>query len=340
MKERNDITAAEWLAKLKASPMDEATDAEFRAWLDRDPKNEVDLERCEMAVALTEELQNDSELRPYFKEVADIADKDKVQARQPTPPVIRWRAAGPVLAAASVAALVIATVLTLTRTSPEQYQTAVGEQRTVVLGDQSTVTLNTDTLLSVELGSDVRRVQMTQGEAYFSVAEDANRPFEVLAGDGRVRAVSTAFNVAIDGSRVAVSVLEGRVAVLPPATSVPNATDAPEIRAGESLTYWSSGAIAEVEPADVRRIRAWREGRLDFDGISLGDAIEEHNRYTTQRIVIGSQRIRDLAVSGVLQVGDTDSLVFLLEESLGIRSAEQSGIIVLLAPPISPEGNL
>lgn len=69
--------------------------------------------------------------------------------------------------------------------------TAVGEQRDVMLVDGSTLHVNTDTALTVTLGGKERSVQLDKGEVLFDVTYDAARPFDISAGDRRVRVVVT-----------------------------------------------------------------------------------------------------------------------------------------------------
>src|SRR4029079_19041486 len=94
---------------------------------------------------------------------------------------------------------------------------AVSEERSSTLPDHSMVNLTTDTALDVTLSKDLRRVDLHHGEAFFSVAHEPSRAFEVWAAGGKVRAVGTQFGVAIDRDEVTVSVLEGRVLVQPTA---------------------------------------------------------------------------------------------------------------------------
>ncbi|HEX6398731.1 MAG TPA: FecR domain-containing protein, partial [Steroidobacteraceae bacterium] len=146
----------------------------------------------------------------------------------------------------------------------EEYRTAVGEQRSITLADHSMVNLNTDTALDVTLSKNLRRVDLHHGEAFFSVAHDPSRAFEVWAAGGKVRAVGTQFGVAIDRDDVTVSVLEGIVVVQPLATGA-----APRVAANQSVRYRSGGTIGTVGVADVNRINGWREGKLVFERVPL-----------------------------------------------------------------------
>ena len=91
------------------------------------------------------------------------------------------------------------------------YSTALGEQRLAELPDGSTLQLNTATQVEVDFSKGLRKIRLLKGEAHFDVAHNPNRPFEVYAGDGMVKAVGTAFSVYLNNHDVEVTVTEGRV---------------------------------------------------------------------------------------------------------------------------------
>lgn len=93
------------------------------------------------------------------------------------------------------------------------YATAVGQQQTVKLADGSVVVLNTDSQIGVAFTDGARNIRLLQGEAYFTVAKDANHPFRVFAANGRVQAIGTEFSVYLKDKAVSVTVTEGRVAL-------------------------------------------------------------------------------------------------------------------------------
>ena len=94
------------------------------------------------------------------------------------------------------------------------FDTTVGELKSVTLSDGSTVQLNTNSRVEVRFSSAERRVHLTRGEAYFSVAHNPRRPFSVYAANGIVTAVGTAFTVRLrEQDAVEVTVEKGRVAL-------------------------------------------------------------------------------------------------------------------------------
>lgn len=325
-----EAAAARWFVRLHDHPVSRATEVEFDAWLDQAAEHREAYMRCELALAMTRGLTTEAELQADIDVVAAIAAREKAaqeRSRRFNEKRSIW------LSAAATVLLMVATgaYFFTHRVETQIYQTQVGEQRRVVLADHSTVTLNTDTVLTVKLSDQSRRIEMQRGEAFFSVAHDTSRPFEVIAAGGLVRAVGTEFGVEMQRNEVTVSVLEGAVVVLPkesdPVAGVPHLT------ANKAVSYRGGGSIGTVETADVRRITAWREGKLVFDQVPLADAIAEFNRYSPRKVQVGSVTIGSRPVSGVLQIGDMSSLRFLLQESLGLQLVDQGDTLLLQSAP-------
>jgi len=91
------------------------------------------------------------------------------------------------------------------------YSTAVGQQEEIILTDGSRVQLNTNSQIQVSYSDEFRDIRLLQGEVHFEVSKDKQKPFRVYAGNGRVQAVGTAFNVYLNKGDVDVLVTEGSV---------------------------------------------------------------------------------------------------------------------------------
>jgi transmembrane sensor len=333
-----EAQAARWFVRLSDQSVSRATEAEFDAWLAEAAEHRASYLRCEKAVALTRQLIHDPGLQPDMAFCASLAANHDTVPRFGGLEEVRRRfsrsgvrAAWTAAAALLVAAAVFGGYGIVGHGARLVYQTQVGERRTIVLEDRSTVTLNTDTLLSVSMTAKLRRIDLQRGEAFFTVTHDPARPFEVWAGHGMIRAVGTQFGVQVMPDRVTVSVLEGAVTVTP-AGGAANAAAAGRLEANRALTFSDRGALSPEQAADVRRILAWREGKLIFDDVPLAQAMAEYNRYTTHKVEIGSSRIGSLPVSGVLDVGDSDSLRILLRDALALKLVERAGSMVLVEP--------
>lgn len=199
--------------------------------------------------------------------------------------------------------------------STEHYQTAVGEQRSVVLSDGTVVTLNTSSEIEVRLGRNQRTVDLLSGEALFEVARDPARPFDVAAGKTTVRAVGTEFNVDRRPSGTTVTVVEGRVAVFtaddPGANpGIRKVANVPVV-AGEQLIVApnTTPRASRVNPATAT---AWTQRKLVFEHRPLGEVAEELNRYNRERIEIQSPLLRAQQITGVFEANNPESFMSFL----------------------------
>lgn len=198
------------------------------------------------------------------------------------------------------------------------FQTNVGGLRDVHLGDGSEVILGGRTMLSANISDQARSVRLIRGEAWFRVARDETRPFVVQAGNGVVRALGTAFDIARQSDRVVVTVTEGTVAItartaLPrsahlgrgssPLPQLPGA--AIRITRGEAASYGDNGALAPVERADTRAATAWTQGLLIFDDEPLRYVIDSVDRYSSYHIAAtpdaGSLRFSGVVFSSEIE---------------------------------------
>ena len=199
------------------------------------------------------------------------------------------------LQAAAVAAIAAPAAYLASR--PElwaDHRTVVGERRTVTLADGSTVELAGASALSVSFGKDQRRLRLVAGQAFFTVAADAARPFIVEAGEGRTRALGTAFDVKLSGESVTVTVMEHRVEV----STGPDRKV--ELGQGEQVRYVARDLQAPYR-ADLRVANAWRRDRLVFQDAPLGEVVADLERTRGGRIVLTDQRLRAPARDRVLR---------------------------------------
>ena len=306
----------------------------IRKMLKKDTTDDLELHQGDREVIeLTKGLLNDPEFQVYADECSLLVQDYKAKQSKNAIKLFRQ------VAVAAVMLVAISVSLTVYINSPDVYRSEIGEQHTIILADKSRITLNTNTVIKVKYSEDERLVWLEKGEAYFIVSPDKKRPFKVLAGNGFVRAVGTAFNVSVKDEVISVDVLEGSVDVLSKTTDIHPQAEISKyfpkkkthLKVGDAVKYWSNGIMGNIEVAAITRIKSWREGKLRFKNLNLVDALYEHNRYTDYKIVIGSQEIRFLKINGVFEIGDTDSLLFLLEASLGLKSVKQSNVIVLFS---------
>lgn len=200
------------------------------------------------------------------------------------------------------------------------YRTATGEIRSVILRDSSQVDLDSGTSFDVDAGD--RTITLYSGQIHVAVKSDPEHPFTVLAGDGRVRALGTAFNVRRDGNNTTVVVTEHAVQV----THLNNGQfQSVELVAGDMISFGPAG-LGHIQRADVAAFTAWRRGELIFNGRPLGDVVAEMDRYQRGKILVLDDEIRRLPVTGSFETADAGAFLESMRLALPVLITELPGV--------------
>ena len=151
-----------------------------------------------------------------------------------------------------------------------------GEQLNVVLQDGTQVQLNSGSRLQYpkSFGFFSRKVKLT-GEAYFSVAKESTRPFEVDLKDIKVKVTGTHFNAKAypDDKTIRVALEEGSVNIADKAEKIY------PMKVGESAEYDRTTGICKItEAPDMTLHTAWRTKSLNFYRTPLKDIVKTLER--------------------------------------------------------------
>jgi transmembrane sensor len=205
------------------------------------------------------------------------------------------------------------TLLSLIPTSAS-YVTAVGEIREVSLEDGSKVTLSARSAIATRYSRSERRVTLADGEAFFQVSKDADRPFLVFAGNTIVRVTGTQFDVRKGATAVRVSVVEGVVEVGRVDMDEASRTTT-VLKAGEQVAVASDGASSAVGSAPAGSQDSWRRGRLVYEDAALSDVIEDANRYYAPGIVLADRSLGEMRVTASFQTDQIEQVINALPAS-------------------------
>jgi transmembrane sensor len=304
--------AAGWLLRLERGKLSSTQQSLFNEWVASDPSHRAALERAAEALEVTSRHAGDLDIMQMREAALRARGKSGWTS---------WALAGSLV---SVGVLLSATwALKHHSATPRQelltavppptivhqihYATAVGERATISLPDGSTATLDTQSELDVTYSNEERGIRLLRGQAYFEVAKHKATPFQVYAGGRRITAMGTTFNVRIDGERVRVALLEGKVRVAAESSALRPGTFADPVilKPGEILDA-TPAATMNVQVADIVRTTSWREGVSVFVDARLADVVAEMNRYTTLPIKIADSATGELRISGVFKAGDPE----------------------------------
>jgi len=152
-------------------------------------------------------------------------------------------------------------------------ETPAGGQYQVVLPDGTKVWLNSSSSLKypVKFSGNERRVTLN-GEGYFEVKSDKQKPFRVVSGNQTVEVLGTKFNINTykDEPALKTTLLEGSVKV-----SVDS--EAEILRPGEQAVM--NGQKINIHTVDTEQIVAWYKGDFAFDGTELSSIMRQISRW-------------------------------------------------------------
>mgnify|MGYP003611567490 CR=1 FL=1 len=208
-----------------------------------------------------------------------------------------------------------------------QYQLALNTGRAQTLAralpDGGAIDLAARTDLQVTYYRDRRTVQLTQGEARFDVAHDADRPFTVQTPWGHVRVLGTAFTVAARNGRMDVAVVQGRVAVWPGALA--GASAPITLQAGQSIQADQQG-LGQATSVDASDVAAWRQGWLVFRNTPLPEAVARWNDYLAQPLHLADAAgLQALRLTGSYPLRNPQAFIESLPVMLPVRVTRVAG---------------
>jgi transmembrane sensor len=320
-----DAQAAAWLCE-RDDGFAPGRARAFAAWRDRDARHAAAIERVEATLALLAEMPAVRE--PLMARCGPPrGEPGRERSRRVLPfPRLAWVGG---MAAAVLIGLAAWWALPDLTAGAEQYAAAAAAQRRVALRDGSTVDLNAGTRVAVEFSRTERRVQFEDGEAYFDIAPDPTRPFVVHAGDLRIRAVGTAFNVRIQSDGIDVVVTEGKVEVGPRAAAGAAGDAAPQVSAGERLRVPREPVqkpvkVEKIAPVEVRQLLAWQEPMMTFNDVPLRAILERLNHRNVTQVLLDDPTLGERRIGGAIALDQVDAFVRLLEQD-GDLVAERRG---------------
>lgn len=180
------------------------------------------------------------------------------------------------------------------------YSTGTGETRTVTLQDGSQVVLAPESAIRVNFAGQDRRVELLDGEAFFEVTHNANKPFRVRSNAVNVTVLGTGFDVSDANESTFVAVAHGLVRVDNP-TATPAISEL--LEPGQSIRVHWKGGMERFQVPDGY-IAPWRQQQLIAQDQPLGIVVDQLRRYYGGRIFITDGDLANLPVTGVYNLKD------------------------------------
>jgi transmembrane sensor len=200
--------------------------------------------------------------------------------------------------------------------------TEIGGLKTINLVDGSTLTANTDSQLTISLTDKKRKVSLDKGEAYFDVAPDESRPFEVVVDNTIVRAVGTAFSVFKNNDTIKVVVTEGIVDIIEKnqTRTIEKAEPKARLKVGQQIKIHKEETTIETLPSPALATQhSWKQGMLIFNGEALEEVVAEFSRYNQIKMEFEDEKTKHIRVGGYFNSNDVAAMLSALNDNFGVE---------------------
>jgi len=224
-----------------------------------------------------------------------------------------------------ITAAIIYQTNSLDETNPAEivYRTiSTGDEqhRIITLSDGSQIRLNSNSKIRVPetFLPDKRHIQLN-GEAWFKIAPDPQKPFSVQVDQATIHVLGTEFNVKMDegAGNIQIAVSEGTVAFESRNGSLNEGIRTTLSRNNFALYYPASDEII-IENAPVINYLSWIDGKLFFDNEPLWQVSRTLERLYNISLTSAEQELNQLTLSADLSRSDLHDLLSIISQTLNI----------------------
>jgi len=278
--------AYDWLVKLETGKMAVGDEDRFVDWLSEDEKHAQAFHQVEKAWQLMHQV-----------------GAGEITSNERPAPAKKNKLLRLVMPIAATVLLTLSSLFwgqTAFDATFSDYYTATGKRQQVTLPDGTLLTLNTDSAVDIQYTNDVRTIILKRGEVYVDVAPDKARPLTVDAGLLKVTALGTEFMVnKHNKAKPSVTVTEHSVKV----ENANNSADSMVVNTGQKATILSErNVISLTDELNTEHEKSWLKGKYVFTNQTVEQVISELSRYHAGTIIIRNEEIKQMTISGVLNL--------------------------------------
>lgn len=192
-----------------------------------------------------------------------------------------------------------------------------GEYR-IELEDGTKVWINSASRLRypVVFSGNIREVYL-EGEAYFEVQREGDRPFIVHSGEQKVTVLGTSFGISCYASEANdyTTLVSGKVKV-----DFERGKQSFVLELGMQVAYNKESGVAMERKVDVAEFVAWKDGKYIFKQKRLEDILSTLSRWYDFEVFYRNEDVKDVLFSGELRRFDDFSyLLRLIERTSDVK---------------------
>lgn len=235
-----------------------------------------------------------------------------------------WKYIGKIAAAVTLLLVFIASIKFVDNITEKQTpekpivfkQNPLGQKSTIKLPDGSTVWLNAQSSISYpEYFENKERRITLQGEAFFNIVKNKNRPFVVETQNMNISVLGTKFNVKAfpKECETNVSLVEGKVKVDKFKSSIDE--ESIILTPGEELEYNVKSGKIKKQRFDIEYVTAWKDGTLILKNDSFSSFVQKIQRWYGVEVKVVGEPSDNFIVTGKFQNENMENVLRALQFS-------------------------
>lgn len=296
---------------------------EVKSLMDSDPSIRQHVEESEWIWNSTGKVQDAEavDTNAAWNKVASMTGLDHSTSRTAVPKgktASMSSAWWPRVAAVLVAGALLAAIgyFAIGNMGPDyELATSENEVREISLPDGSVVTLNTGSTLSYskDFDQEIREVHL-QGQGFFDVAGNPQKPFVVITENAEVSVLGTSFDVNAyeSADETSVVVATGKV-------RVQSGTENVELLPGDIGMVNNASRSLKKEKADIAARMSWRLKSFTFQGESLGSVVEKLSEAYHMDVRLSGESLKNCQLSATFSNKSLSDILQIISSTLTLK---------------------
>lgn len=206
-------------------------------------------------------------------------------------------------------------------------ETPKGAQYHMTLPDGTKVILNAQSVIRFTLPFvGAQRKVSIEGEVYFDVAKDKNRPFIVTAQQSQIEVLGTQFNInAYDKNHLRASLLEGVIQLNTPKTKM-------KLVPGQVADIHNENGKIDLIKVDLNSELSWTKGYFDFKDTPIRNIMQQLARWYDIEVQYEGEMSDKEYSARILRRDNIKDILNKLEATQTIRFKTIGRKVIVMAP--------
>lgn len=198
----------------------------------------------------------------------------------------------------------------------------------IILPDNTAVWLNKNTTVKFPetFSGDMRHVYL-EGEAFFEVTKNPNRPFVIETEKTMTKVLGTSFTLRAykEENAVEINVNSGKVEFYAKMDS----SNKVVLTKGLAGMFDKQNNLATNLPVFDVNHQSWKTGRLFFNKYSLKEVCKTLERHYDKKIIIKNEALGQMTISATYNKQSFMEVIDLIAQTLDIKYNVENGVVVI-----------